>query len=143
MHWRKATDDDLDLLAEWNRQLIAYEGHRNPMTVSELRNRMSAWLSRSYRAVIFSGDEDLAYALYRETETEIHLRQFFVRRDRRRQGIGRAAMHLLLTGIWPATKRRTVDVLTANSDAVAFWRAVGYRDYCLTLEMGPYEKRRE
>ena len=28
---------DLDLLADWNRQLIQDEGHRNRMTVAELK----------------------------------------------------------------------------------------------------------
>ena len=31
MEYRFATDSDLDLLAEWNHQLIRDEGHRNPM----------------------------------------------------------------------------------------------------------------
>jgi len=34
-------------------------------------------------------------------------------------------------------KRLTVSVLVNNAAAVAFWRAVGYRDYCLTMEILP------
>lgn len=30
-----------------------------------------------------------------------------------------------------------VEVLVANERAVAFWRAAGYRDYSLTLEILP------
>ena len=138
MKYRFATDDDLDLLAEWNHQLIRDEGHRNPMTVLELRERMKGWLAGEYRAVVFASiAEAVAYALYRENATEIYLRQLFVRRDRRRQGIGREAVAILRSGIWPRHKRLTVEVLTANAPAVAFWRSMGYKDYCLTLEIMP------
>jgi hypothetical protein len=41
MNWRAANDEDLDLLAGWNKQLIQDEGHRNSMSVPELRERMA------------------------------------------------------------------------------------------------------
>jgi GNAT superfamily N-acetyltransferase len=136
MEYRFATDSDLELLAEWNHQLIRDEGHRNRMAVPELRERMQGWLGGEYKAVIFGPLTDpVAYALYRESATEVHLRQLFVRRDRRNEGIGRAAMGVLRSRLWPQNKRLTVEVLTANVRAVEFWRAVGYQDYCLTLEI--------
>jgi GNAT superfamily N-acetyltransferase len=138
MKHRFATDGDLDLLAEWNHQLIRDEGHRNPMTVPELHQRMREWLGGEYKAVIFGPQsEPVAYALYKENATEVYLRQLFVRRDRRRKGIGREAMDILRGRCWPRDKRLTVEVLTANSPAIAFWRSVGYKDYCLTLEIVP------
>jgi GNAT superfamily N-acetyltransferase len=138
MDYRFATDNDLDLLAEWNHQLIRDEGHRNPMTVPELRERMRGWLGGEYKAVLFGPAADpLAYALYRESAAEIYLRQLFVRRDRRREGIGRAALEVLRGQVWSQRKRLTVEVLTANTRAVAFWRSVGYQDYCLALEIMP------
>ena len=75
--------------------------------------------------------------LYREDPDEIYLRQFFVVRALRRHGIGRTAMQSMLSDIWPSTKRRTVSVLVQNASGVAFWRAVGYQDYALTLEIMP------
>jgi hypothetical protein len=45
MNFRSATLDDAPLLAEMNHQLIRDEGHRNPMTVFELAERMREWLS--------------------------------------------------------------------------------------------------
>ena len=140
MEFYFTTNSDLDLLAEWNHQLIRDEGHRNPMRVPELRKRMKGWLADEYKAVVFVDEtEPVGYALYRETATEIYLRQLFVRRDRRRRGIGRKAMGILRDQIWSSHKRMTVEVLTANVSAVAFWRSVGYRDYCLTLEIMPTE----
>jgi GNAT superfamily N-acetyltransferase len=138
MTFRPATVDDCPRLAELNQQLIRDEGHRNRMTVAELEQRMRGWLAGEYRAVLYEdGGEVVAYALFREQPEEIYLRQLFVVRHRRGQGIGRRAVELLRTQVWPKTKRLTVDVLVANQRGVAFWRAVGYTDYCLTLELSP------
>jgi len=140
MEFRFAFDTDLDLLADWNRQLIRDEGHCNRMTVPELRVRMKGFLSSGYKAVIFlDGGDPVAYALFRESEAEVYLRQFFVRRDKRKQGLGRQAMALLRENVWPSQKRLTVEVLCQNSPGLQFWRAMGYRDYSLTLEILPEE----
>ncbi len=138
MNFRFATSNDCPLLGEWNRQLIQDEGHRSPMTGEELEQRMRGWLAGEYRAVLFEdAGEAAAYALYREQPEEIYLRQFFVARNRRGQGIGRRAIWLLRSQVWPNTKRLTVEVLTSNERAVRFWRSVGYADYALTLEIRP------
>jgi GNAT superfamily N-acetyltransferase len=139
MHYRFATAADSRCLAELNHQLIHDEGHRNPMNIDQLEHRMCGWLSSGeYRAVVFEQEgTPVAYALYREDPDDIYLRQFFVVRARRRHGIGRTAMQSLLSDIWPRTKRRTVSVLVHNTSGVAFWRAVGYQDYALTLEILP------
>jgi len=108
------------------------------MTVPELEQRMKAWLTSEYAAVLFEDDaEAVAYALYREEPEEIYLRQLFVVRNRRRRGIGRQAMEILRSQIWPKHKRLTVEVLVRNTAAITFWRAVGYQDYSLTLEILP------
>lgn len=53
-----------------------------------------------YRAVLFDlGGEVVAYALFRESPTEIYLRHLFVARGRRRQGIGRQAVEVLRASI--------------------------------------------
>ena len=139
MEYRFADKNDFDLLAEWNHQLIQDEGHRNKMPVSQLRERMVGWLqSRMYRAVLFSVENNpVAYALFRENPTEIYLRHLFVSRDHRRLGHGRKSMQILREEIWPKNKRMIVEVLTANTAAVEFWQAVGYKDYCLTMEIMP------
>ncbi|MHC4207228.1 MAG: GNAT family N-acetyltransferase [Planctomycetota bacterium] len=138
MEYHIANETDLDILAQWNHQLIRDEGHRNPMTISQLRARMRHWLSGDYTAVIFDKDsESVAYALYRESEDEIYLRQLFVKRENRNRGIGKEAVRILKEEIWTKSKRLTVDVLSHNKAAIAFWRSVGYKDYCLTLEIMP------
>ena len=138
MMYRQAILNDCALLAELNHQLIHDEGHRNKMTVPELEQRMKGWLASEYAAVIFEDCEEvISYALYREQAEEIYLRQLFVARNRRRQGIGRQAFEILRSIIWPANKRLTVEVLVKNKAAVAFWRAVGCKDYSLKLEILP------
>ena len=138
MNFRFANANDGALLAELNHQLIRDEGHRNNMTVPELEQRMKDWLVSEYAGMIFEMDGRIvAYALYREQPEEIYLRQLFVVRNQRRKGIGREAVNILRSKIWPKNKRLTVEVLVQNETAVAFWRAVGYEDYCLTLEILP------
>jgi hypothetical protein len=46
--YRQAAADDAPLLAELNHQLIRDEGHRNPMTVPQLEERMRQWLASEY-----------------------------------------------------------------------------------------------
>ncbi len=138
LEYRFAKAADLRLLARWNHQLIRDEGHRNPMTIAQLMQRMSRWLhSDEYRAVLFSfGRTAVAYALYKEDVEEIYLRHLFVRRDRRSEGIGAAAMDILLTHLWPK-KRLTVEVMSVNPRAIEFYRHLGYQDYCLKMEILP------
>jgi GNAT superfamily N-acetyltransferase len=137
-----AGDGDVERLAVLNHQLIRDEGHRNRMSIPELAERMRGWLAAGYAAAIFESEgETVAYALFRERPDEVYLRQLYVVRERRRQGIGRAAMEILRDQIWPTGKRLTVDVLVKNEPAVAFWHAVGYRDYALTLEILPGDSR--
>ncbi len=138
MRYRHATLNDAAFLAELNYQLIRDEGHRNSLTVSELERRMRGWLSTVYQAVIFDdGSGVVAYALYRDEEWEVYLRQFFVVRTQRRRGIGRQAMQILFNEVWPKNKRLVVEALWQNKPAIAFWKAVGFSEYSLALEILP------
>lgn len=141
MKWRLAQAGDLRVLAEMNLQLIADEGHRNPMTVELLEERMRHWLAGEYRAALFvSGTSIDAYALFREDESgRIHLRQFFVMRSVRRRGLGREAFRLFRTEIAPRDKRIVLEVLTANAPARSFWASLGFQDYAITLELSASE----
>ena len=135
-HFADASDSCL--LAGMNRQLIVDEGHRNPMTEEQLATRMKGWLEGAYKGILFRNDgKDAGYALYREETDRIYLRQFFVARELRRRGIGRAAINHLREAVWPRDRRIVLDVLTGNSSGTAFWRSVGFKDYCLTLEILP------
>jgi predicted acetyltransferase len=137
MEYRRATRADAPALAAMNARLIRDEGHRNRMTAAELEARMAGWLGGGYEAVLFEeSGRPVGYALYRRDPDHIYLRQFFVLPDCRRRGVGRAAVAWLWRHAWgPA--RVQVEVLVGNAVGVAFWRAVGFRDYAITLEAEP------
>jgi GNAT superfamily N-acetyltransferase len=134
MNYRRATVADAPALAAMNWQLIRDEGHRNPMTVAELTTRMANWLAGEYEAILFEDSgQVVGYSLYRRESEYIYLRQFFVLAEHRRRGIGRAAIGWLRQHAWDGGRVR-VEVLVGNASGIAFWRAVGFADYCLTLE---------
>lgn len=139
MQWRHATEDDLGLLAEFNRQLIVDEGHHNPMGLVGLEQRMREWLADEYQAVLFQrGGDVVAYALYRTDEWDrIHIRHFFVVATARRQGVGREALSLFLSEVITAGKQVILEVLTKNHAARAFYHACGFREYAITLLSDP------
>jgi GNAT superfamily N-acetyltransferase len=142
MHYRFATTADVPMLAWLNKQLVEDEGHRNQsMTVSALERRMQQFLAGDYVAVLFEeGARIVAYALYRddpEQNDTLYLRQFFVSRDRRRQGVGKEALRILRQEIWPSDKRVRVGVLWHNQSGRAFWQATGFKPHALELELPP------
>jgi GNAT superfamily N-acetyltransferase len=143
MRHRVAGVEDSEIVGELYHQLIKDEGYRNPMTTPELIDRMRSWLITDYRASIFEDDTGiLAYALYKEDQDRVHLRQLFVQRRNRRSDVGRQTMNILFSEVWPRDKRVTVDVLCHNSGAIAFWRSVGFTDYSLSLEILPNSRPR-
>jgi predicted acetyltransferase len=137
MDIRAATLNDVSLLAKLNQQLQIDEAHRLRLEIPELERRMAGWLTNDgYEAVLFDRDgEVIGYALFRRETEHIYLRQFFVCRDVRRKGIGRQAIQWLSQNVWSDAPRVRVDVLINNQPGIGFWRAVGFRDYCLTMEL--------
>lgn len=136
MHYRPATPADVPLLAEMNRQLREDEASRYQLTKQQVEQRMTGWIqNEGYTATLFYEDhQPVAYALYKPVEGGIHMRQFFVSRAHRRQGIGQQAIELLLSEVWPPGARITLDVLIHNDRAYQFWKALGFTEYAVTLE---------
>lgn len=135
MHYHLATTGDAPLLSRMNQRLIRDEGHRNAMTLAELEARMERWLGGQYEAVLFAEAAGPAgYALFKRDVDSIYLRQFFVEPDRRRRGIGRAAVTWLIENVWNEAPRIRLDVLVGNSTGIAFWRSLGFVGYCVTME---------
>ena len=140
MRYRLATLDDVQTLTRMNRQLVEDEGHRNRFRCDAwFEERMRGFLTGGYDAVFFELEgEAVAYALYTdhpEHDDTIYLRQIFVDRAHRRKGIGREAMRVLKEEVWPKGKRLTVEVLVDNQVARAFYKAAGFREYSLELEI--------
>ena len=135
MKYRTAIAADAPLIAPMNHRLIRDEGHRNPMTIAELEHRMQAWLKGEYQAVLFEDEHGIVgYALFKREPDWVYLRQFYVEPEKRRRGIGTAAMTWLLENVWKDAPRIRLDVLISNTEGIEFWRSLGFADYCLTME---------
>lgn len=63
----------------------------------------------------------------------MYLRQFFIVRDRRRQGLGRNAFEMLCREILPPGTDITLEVLERNPAGLAFWQALEFGAYARTL----------
>jgi GNAT superfamily N-acetyltransferase len=112
---RAATDDDIERLAHMNKQLIEDEGHRNPMTISELVVRLRGWLQSGWNADLFvraipsEADAIIGYALYQYRRDEffperriVYLRQSLIEREHRSHGLGRTALRQLFATRFPS-----------------------------------------
>ncbi len=136
LKFRFATESDVPWLAKMNQELILDEGHRNKMTLLELEQRMSNFLRNEYDAVIASIDRtDIGYALYRQDPEWLYLRQIFVIKKKRRKGFGRRFMEWLKKNPWSDCKRIRIDVLVGNRVGIDFWKAAGFKEYCVTMEI--------
>ena len=136
MNIREANSDtDLTILAKMNHSLILDEGHRNTMDESKLQERMKLWLKGEYEAVIIAEErKDIGYALWREDDDYLYIRQFYVKPEYRRMGFGRNAIHWLMKNKWHSGLTLRLDVLIGNESGSNFWKNVGFEDYCVTME---------
>jgi len=136
MQIRPATVEDAETLGALNAQLIRDEGHRNAMTIPQLVERMADWLRVDYEAAIAEERGTIVgYALFRRCAEYVYLRQLFVKAEDRRRGIGRSLFQWLLQNAWQAAPRIRIDVLVGNDAGRRFWESIGFREYCLTMEM--------
>ena len=121
-------------LAELNRQLIEDERHPNPMTRTELAERMIRWMEEGYTChVARDGGRTVGYCLFRDDGKYYHLRQLFVARSHRRRGIATALMDWMYANVWSGKPVR-LDVFAHNEHAVAFYRSYGFRVAVLRME---------
>jgi predicted acetyltransferase len=133
----KAKGTDVDLLVQLNRQLDEDEPHPHPLPLPALSARMARWLdSGEYEVLLFrSGDRPIGYAVWRAEEFGTYLRHFFICRDRRRRGWGRAAIQALCRDVFPKDCPVYIDAAVGNTAAIAFWHAAGFRDYSINMEL--------
>ena len=124
---RKCSLLDLKELAQLNKQLIEDEKSDNAMNLEQLQKRMQDFLKSEYDAYFFM-EEDCAigYALVRHTAKPLYLRQFFITRNFRRQGKGKAALKLLLDKL--KTDKIDIEVLSWNEAAIKFWESCGFTE---------------
>jgi ribosomal protein S18 acetylase RimI-like enzyme len=134
MNIRKAEISEVETLAELNKRLIEDERHPNPMSFEQLTRRMKEWLQGEYTCYVAEeGDEVIAYCLFRDDGEYYYMRQLFVERGHRRGGIATAFLDWMYGHIWIDRKVR-LDVLSRNEEAIAFYKAYGFRVGCLRME---------
>lgn len=140
---RLATEADLPLVAVMNRELIIDEGHRNLMTLAQLEERARGFLASGiWRIDVFEADRRTAgFATWREqedvTETSgrsVFLRQFYITREMRGSGLGRAALDRLVSRCFPRNARIVLEVMQSNPGGKSFWSRMGFVPYASTLE---------
>jgi GNAT superfamily N-acetyltransferase len=132
----RATQADIPLLAALNLELYEDEQHPYPLDLSALTERMAHWVAGEYQVLLFRrGARVAGYAVWREEEFVAYLRQFFICRDQRRRGVGRAVMKLLRRDVLPTGRPLHLEASVWNTDAIAFWRAIGFEDFGLSMEL--------
>ena len=133
----KANDTEVDLLAQLNRQLDEDEPHPYPLPLSALGERMARWIgSGEYEVLLFRrGDRVTGYAAWRVEDRGAYLRHFFICRDQRRQGWGRAAMQLLRREVFPKDLPVQIEAAVGNKAGIAFWHAIGFEDFGVSMEL--------
>jgi GNAT superfamily N-acetyltransferase len=133
---RYASDTDVPLLAKWNRQLVEDGQSGNPMSDGELEDRMRAWLSSEYQAVIFEeSTEPVSYAVFRPLSNGMYLQQFFVARSHRRKGVGRQSVEIFRREVLREGATVFLDVVPHNQRALDFWSAVGFENYAISFRL--------
>lgn len=126
-----ANVDDVPILALMNKHLIEDEGSTNPMTLPQLEERMRGWVKYGeYSIILISMDnQPVGYTVYLQTEENtLHIRQFFIKRKYRRQGIGKTVIDLIAMNT-----NLTLDVLVTNPSGKAFWEKLGFISHSTRL----------
>ena len=104
---------------------------------------MAGWLSEDWRAAVIEQNRlPVGYMLYqfrsdeyRPSETVVYVRQFFIEREHRIQGIGRRAFGIVCETYFPKASSVVLDVLETSPRARRFWEILGFRPYCTTMQL--------
>jgi GNAT superfamily N-acetyltransferase len=139
---RRATTNDLSLLAQMNKRLIEDEGGTNPMSLTQLESRLRLWLNADWRGELFlQGETVVGYAIYRlqrsdfDNRETVYIRHYFIEREYRRSGYGREALAQLKAERFPKNVTVYLEVLIHNSRGRAFWKSLDFEEYSVTMRL--------
>lgn len=140
LQFKLADEQDSAELAAMNRALIVDQGSRNTMDEAALTLRMKQLLRDGWRAaLLLQGSGTVGYALFQEGERDgrkrVYVRQYYIRPELRRLGLGREGLRLLRERVFPASAELTIDVLDSNPRGRAFWESLGFRPYSARMEL--------
>lgn len=132
----RAKADEAPLLGRLNFELFEDEAHLYPMTLQALTERMARWIAGEYEVLLFRrGDRVAGYAAWRTEDRGSYIRHFYICRDQRREGLGRAAMALMCREVLPKDQPVQIDATVWNQRALDFWRSLGFQDYAVSMEL--------
>ena len=132
MQLQKCSIKDVAKLALLNKQLIEDEKSDNAMNINELEKRMKEFLETDYSAYFFLEDSQIVgYALIRNTDNPVYLRQFLIDRNYRKNHYGTQAFQMLLKYL--DIKEIDLEVLPWNKSGLAFWKHCGFSETCIAM----------
>lgn len=140
---READRADHAMLARMNLHLRQDEGIHATLTLKEMEERFERFQDvDGYSVEIFMlADGPVGFVTYRieaddslKGVTRIYVRQFFITRDMRRTGLGRACLELLLHKRVSKPNTVRLEVLETNPNGMAFWMAAGFSGYSRIME---------
>ena len=138
--WQRCTADDAPLIAPLNAELSRDEGAAPVGSLVDYEQRLRTWLEegRYHAAVARAGSETVAYVVWREDPdyADVFVRQFFVVRERRGQGLGRAMFEEAVAEFWPGRPLR-LDVYDSNPGGARFWERLGFAPYSRLMRRLP------
>lgn len=143
--WRRCSVADAGLLAELNAQLSEDEG-ASVGTPAAYVDRLRTWLEQGRYEAALAGDSagPVAYVVWRHDPDydDVYVRQFFVVRGRRGQGLGRRLFESAIAQLWPDQALR-LDVYDSNPSGGAFWEAMGFTAYSRLMRRPPSQSSPE
>ena len=137
--WVLCDARDAEVLGAMNAQLSVDEGGEPIGPLPVYVARMRDWLEtgRYQAAIAHRGDEALGYLLWRDDQDygDIFIRQYFVAREHRGAGLGRALFERAVSQFWAGRPLR-LDVYDSNPRGRAFWEKTGFAPYSRLMRRG-------
>lgn len=140
---READGRDHAMLARMNLHLRQDEGNACTLTLKDMEARFERFQTvDGYTVEVFVlADAPVGFVTYRieaddslKDVSRVYIRQFFITRDMRRTGLGRACLELLLDKRVNKPNTLRLEVLETNPNGLAFWIAAGFSGYSRIME---------
>jgi ribosomal protein S18 acetylase RimI-like enzyme len=143
MELLQATPDLLDPLAEMNIQLRADENMDNVMTPDEVRSRMLSFLqSNEYSVFVLNQNSEIkGYAVIKTGSKPMFLRQIFVKREFRKQGLGAYIINELLKKL--NINEMDLEVMAWNQAAIEFYEKFGFKRRYIGMRFKTFRSRHD
>ena len=141
---RSADLNDVSVLAKMNSRLVEDQESENTWSLAKYEQRFSEWLQDGtwHIDMILQDGQCVGYAVYQPRsdyynpdQPVIYVRQYYIERTHRRQGLGRAAFQELIDSRFPTGYQAiALDVVATNPVGQAFWEKLGFAPYFISMK---------